>query len=146
MINVPGCSPNPDWVVGTIAHVLLYGIPELDEEGRPLVFYEKLIHEQCERRPYFEEGKFAQDFGEEGCLYELGCKGPMAHCDLSIRGWNKGLNWCVRSGSPCIGCTEPTFPDHDSAGLYGLLDKQSILGIPWKRAEAGKPKKLVKLT
>lgn len=146
MINIPGCPPHPDWVIGTIAHVLLYGIPELDKDLRPLVFYKGLIHENCERRADFEAGKFAKDYGEEGCLFELGCKGPMAYCDASIRGWNNGVNWCNRSGGPCIACTEPTFPDHNGSGLYGLLDKESILGIPWRKAEADKPKKLVKLT
>ena len=144
MINIPGCPPHPDWIIGTIAHVLLYGLPELDDQLRPKVFFKGLIHENCERRAYFEEGKFALDYSEEGCLFQLGCKGPMAHCDVSIRGWNNGVNSCIRSGGPCYACTEPTFPDHDGAGLYGVLDKQSILGIPWRRVEADKPKNLVK--
>jgi len=146
MINIPGCPPHPDWIIGTIAHVLLYGLPELDEKLRPAVFFNGLIHENCERRAYFEGGQFASDYGEEGCLFQLGCKGPISHCDVSIRGWNNGVNWCCRSGGPCIGCTEPTYPDHEGAGLYGLLDKKSILGIPWRKAEADKPKNLVKLT
>jgi hydrogenase small subunit len=146
MINIPGCPPHPDWIIGTIAHILLYGLPELDEELRPSVFFKGLIHENCERRTYFEEGTYAQDFGEEGCLFELGCKGPMAHCDVSIRGWNNGVNWCVRSGGPCYACTEPTFPDHDGGGLYGVLDKKSILGIPWRKVETKKPKTLIKST
>jgi len=146
MINIPGCPPHPDWIIGTIAHVLLYGIPELDDQQRPKVFFSGLIHENCERRYYFENAKFAQDFGDEGCLFELGCKGPISHCDVSIRGWNGGVNWCCRSGGPCIGCTEPTYPDHGGQGLYGMLDKPSILGIPWRKAELEKPKNLVKLT
>ncbi|MGB8657566.1 MAG: hydrogenase small subunit [Candidatus Zixiibacteriota bacterium] len=144
MINLPGCPPHPDWIIGTIAHVLLYGLPELDEKLRPKVFYKGLIHENCERRYYFENGQFAKDYGEEGCLFELGCKGPIAHCDVSTRGWNGGVNWCCRSGGPCIGCTEPTFPDHGGSGLYGLLDRESIRAIPWRKAEADTPKKLVK--
>jgi len=146
MINIPGCPPHPDWMVGTIAHVLLYGLPELDDQLRPVIFYGGFIHENCERRAYFEEGKFAQDYSDEGCLFELGCKGPISHCDVSIRGWNNGVNWCCRSGGPCIGCTEPTYPDHEGAGLYGLLDKKSILGIPWIKTLADKPKNLVNLT
>ncbi len=146
MINIPGCPPHPDWIVGTIAHVLLYGLPELDDQLRPKVFFDGVIHENCERRSYFEQGQFAKDYSDEGCLFELGCKGPIAHCDVSIRGWNNGVNWCCRSGGPCIGCTEPTYPDHDGAGLYGLLDKKSIQGIPWKKTLAEEPKKLVNLT
>lgn len=146
MINIPGCPPHPDWIIGTIAHVLLFGLPELDSELRPTVFFKNVIHENCERRAYFEQGIFAQDYSEEGCLFELGCKGPVAHCDVSLRGWNNGVNWCVRSGGPCYACTEPTYPDHEGAGLYGVLDKKSILGIPWIKSETVKPKNLVKLS
>lgn len=111
VVNIPGCPPHPDWFVGTIANILLFGLPELDELSRPKLFYGKLIHENCERRPYFDKGKFAQKFSDEGCLYELGCKGPYTNADCPIRSWNSGVNWCVQNGSPCIGCCEPEFPD-----------------------------------
>ncbi len=110
VINVPGCPPHPDWMVGTIAHVLLYGIPELDTFGRPKMFFSNIIHDNCERRQYFDNGIFARTFGEPGCMLELGCKGPIAHCDASTRLFNGGVNWCVKSGGVCIGCTEPQFP------------------------------------
>jgi len=114
LINVPGCPPHPDWFVGTLAKVLLLGLPkpeELDEHKRPKDFYGRLIHENCPRRAYFEEGKFARTFSEPGCLNELGCKGPVTYADCPIRLWNNGVNWCIGSGSPCIGCVEPGFPD-----------------------------------
>ena len=119
VINVPGCPPHPDWMVGAIAHYLWYGVPELDDDGRPKMFYPN-VHENCERYSYFEEGKFAKDYGEPYCLYELGCKGPIAHCDVMKRGWNNGVNNCISCGAPCIGCTEPTFPDHGGDGLRGV--------------------------
>jgi hydrogenase small subunit len=131
VINIPGCAVHPDWVVGTIAHVLLFGVPELDQLGRPKMFFGKLVHEQCERRADFENDKMAADFGDEGCLYGLGCKGPIAYCDAPIRAWNNKVNWCVRSGSPCIGCTEPSFPDHDTEGLYAKLPIEKTYGIAW---------------
>ena len=118
MINIPGCPPHPDWVIGTISHVLLFGIPELDDDKRPKVFYGKNVHENCERYAYFAEGKFASDYGQEGCYYELGCKGPISHCDAPLRGWNNGVNTCIKCGSPCIGCVEASFPDHYGDGLY----------------------------
>jgi hydrogenase small subunit len=120
LINIPGCPSHPDWVVGTIAHVLLFGIPELDGHKRPKLFFGKTVHDNCERRSYFEEGKFAEDFGDEGCLMDLGCKGPDTYCDAPIRSWNNKVNWCIQSGAPCIGCTSPSFPDHNG-GLYGVL-------------------------
>jgi len=113
VINLPGCPPHPDWFVGTVASVLIGGLGsvELDDLGRPTAFYGKLIHDNCPRRGYFDEGKFARKFSEPYCLYELGCKGPVTYADCPIRLWNSGTNWCVGSNSPCIGCCEPSFPD-----------------------------------
>jgi len=114
LINIAGCPPHPDWFIGSVASVLLLGLPkaeELDELKRPKVFYGNLIHENCPRRAYFDEGKFAKKFGEPGCLNELGCKGPVTHADCPLRKWNHGTNWCIDAGSPCIGCCEPGFPD-----------------------------------
>jgi len=128
VINVPGCPTHPDWFVGTLSHLLLFGPfqpEELDEIGRPKAFYGKLIHDNCPRRAYFEVGKFAKHFGEEGCLYELGCRGPITYADCPLRHWNGGANWCIDSGSPCIGCVEPDF--FDLVPLYERLGEESIL-------------------
>jgi hydrogenase small subunit len=113
LVNVPGCPPHPDWFVGTVATILLAGLPglELDEYRRPKLFYGKLIHENCPRRSYFDEGKFAKHLSDEGCLYELGCKGTITHADCSLRRWNNSTNWVIGSGAPCNGCVEPDFPD-----------------------------------
>ena len=114
VVNIPGCPPHPDWFVGTVVGILLRGLPrpdDLDELGRPLVYYGKLVHENCPRRADFDAGKFAQHPGQPGCLYELGCKGPMTYADCPTRQWNDGQNWCVGAGNPCLGCVEPFFPD-----------------------------------
>ncbi|MCX5781060.1 MAG: hydrogenase small subunit [Firmicutes bacterium] len=112
IINIAGCPPHPDWIVGTIAHVLLFKeIPPLDAFGRPKMFYGSLIHDNCQRRQYFDNGIFAENFGEMGCNLELGCKGPIAHCDSTTRFWNGGVNWCVKCGGVCIACTESEFPN-----------------------------------
>jgi len=114
LISVSGCPPHPDWLVGTIASVLLKGLPaadDLDAVLRPKAFYGRLIHDNCPRRGFFDVGQFARHTGDPGCLYEIGCKGPMTYADCSIRRWNNGVNWCIGSGAPCIGCAEPGFPD-----------------------------------
>jgi len=114
LINIPGCPPHPDWVVNTVAGIVLKGLPradELDDNLRPLAFYGKLIHETCPRRASFDEGKFAKKPGDEGCLYELGCKGPITYADCPTRRWNNGTNWVIGAGAPCNGCTQPEFPD-----------------------------------
>jgi hydrogenase small subunit len=114
VVNLPGCPPHPDWFVGTVASILLLGLPkpeDVDEFLRPKAFYGNLIHENCERRAYYDENKFAKKIGGPGCLYELGCKGPVTHSDCPIRRWNSGTSWCVGAGSRCLGCCEPGFPD-----------------------------------
>ena len=111
VINIPGCPPHPDWIVGTLAHILLYGSPELDDYGRPKMFFEGLIHNNCPRRQYFDNSIFAKQFGEEGCLLQIGCKGPLTHGDCPTRLWNGASSWCVSANAPCIGCTDPSFPD-----------------------------------
>jgi len=131
IINVPGCPPHPDWLVGTIAALLLRGLPspeELDAALRPRAFYGKLIHDNCPRRAYFDTGQFARHTGEPGCLYELGCKGPVTYADCPIRLWNNGVNWCVGAGSPCIGCVEPGFPDRLQP-MFGKLDQSALEGF-----------------
>ena len=111
VINLPGCPAHPDWLTGTIAKILLETPLDLDDINRPKLFYGTLIHENCPRRPDFDKGKFAVTFGEPGCLYKLGCKGHYTYADCPIRQWNNGVNWCVKAGSPCLGCVEPGFPD-----------------------------------
>jgi hydrogenase small subunit len=131
LINVPGCPPHPDWFVGTVASVLLRGLPkdsDLDEYLRPKAFYGQLIHENCPRRAYFDEGRFAKKLSDPYCLYEVGCKGPVTHADCPIRLWNNGVNWCVGSGAPCIGCVEPTFPDV-VAPVYEKITDEALPNI-----------------
>ncbi len=114
LINISGCPPHPDWFTGTLASILLFGLPmpkDLDEHKRPKAFFGTLIHENCPRRAYYDEGKFAKKLSDPGCLYELGCKGPVTYADCPTRLWNNGTNWCIGSGAPCIGCCEPGFPD-----------------------------------
>jgi len=84
------------------------------------MFYAESIHENCIRRMYFDAGKFARFFGDEGCLAHLGCKGFIAMSDCNKRGWNNNTNWCVKAGAPCMACSEPTFPD-ESAPFYGVF-------------------------
>jgi hydrogenase small subunit len=140
LINIPGCPPHPDWFVGTVASVILSGLPkaeDLDDFLRPKAYYGKLIHENCPRRAYFDEGKFAKKFGEDGCLYELGCKGPITHADCPLRRWNSGTNWVIGAGAPCNGCTQPEFPNETAPFYEKLVDVDlPIVGAYWANKEA----------
>lgn len=136
LVNIPGCPPHPDWFVGTVASIILSGLPkaeDLDDNLRPLAFYGKLIHENCPRRAYFDEGKFAKKPGDEGCLYELGCKGPITYADCPLRRWNNGTNWVIGAGAPCNGCTQPEFPDQTSPFYEKLVDVElPKIGSCWQ--------------
>ena len=110
VIQLPGCPCHPDWFMGTLAHLLLYGEPELDRENRPLMFYARTVHDRCEKRGLFEKGVFASKLGDEGCMFKLGCRGPVTRIDCPVRKWNSHVNWPVGDGTPCIGCAQFGFP------------------------------------
>ncbi|MGB2824089.1 MAG: hydrogenase small subunit [Phycisphaerae bacterium] len=139
LVNIPGCPPHPDWIVGSLMAVAMYGLDavaaQLDELSRPKMYYGKLIHETCPRRADFDANRFARKFGDPGCLYELGCKGPVTYADCPTRMWNSGTNWCVGAGSPCHGCVEPGFPD-DLAPLYKKIDTDRLDGFKLLAAPA----------
>lgn len=118
-INIPGCPPNPYNLVGTIVYYLTKkGVPELDDQNRPTMFFGETIHDNCPRLKYFEEDKFAPSFDSEEarkgyCLYQLGCKGPYTYNNCPTVKFNQ-TNWPVEAGHPCIGCSEPGFWDEMS--------------------------------
>ena len=114
VVNIPGCPPHPDWMVGSLVHLLQKGIPELDDNGRPLLFFGENIHDNCPKVDAYDEGIMAEKLSDpKGCKMDLGCKGPDTYADCYKRKWNGGLNWCVNN-AVCIGCVEPGFPDASS--------------------------------
>lgn len=114
VVNITGCPPNPYNFLSTVVHYLTFKrLPGLDGANRPLFAYDRLIHEHCERRPHFDNGRFAHEFGDEGhrlghCLYFLGCKGPVTHANCSIHQFGHAGSgcWPVAVGHPCFGCAE----------------------------------------
>ncbi len=111
VINVSGCPINPDWFVGTLAHLLMYGRPELDGLDRPTLFYGFTIHRHCQRRSYFDNKEFAEELGDIECMFSLGCVGPRTGADCPYRQWINHVSWPVKANTPCIGCTNQDFPD-----------------------------------
>ncbi len=118
IINIPGCPPISEVMTGIVLYYVTFGtIPELDSFNRPKQFYGKRIHDSCYRRPYFDAGLFAETFDSEEakeghCLYKLGCRGPVTYNACSTTGWNNGVSFPIKSGYPCIGCSEPGFWDN----------------------------------
>ena len=111
ILMLPGCPVHPDWFLGTLAHLLLYGEPETDNLNRPLMFYSTLIHDRCPRRPFFDRGIFAEKLSDKTCLFKLGCRGPVTRTDCPTRQWNGHVNWPIGANTPCIGCAQFGFPD-----------------------------------
>ncbi|MDP2784392.1 MAG: hydrogenase small subunit [Sulfurimicrobium sp.] len=120
VINISGCPPIPVVITGVLAHYLTFGtLPELDGLGRPKAFYGESIHDRCYRRPFYDQGKFAKSFDDEGarngwCLFELGCKGPTTFNACATTKWNQGVSFPIESGHGCLGCSEPNFWDAGS--------------------------------
>lgn len=120
IINVPGCPPIPAVITGVLAHYLTFGtVPELDNLNRPTAYFGDTIHDRCYRRPFYDQGKFAKTFDDEGarkgwCLYELGCKGPTTYNACATVKWNNGVSFPIESGHGCLGCSEPNFWDAGS--------------------------------
>ena len=125
VMNVPGCPPIPAVITGVLAHFLTLGkLPALDAVGRPKAFYGETIHDRCYRRPFYDKGLFAESFDDEGarkgwCLFNLGCKGPVAYNACATTKWNGGVSFPIQSGHGCIGCSEPGF--WDMGGFYEAL-------------------------
>lgn len=115
-INIPGCAPLGDNITETIASVLMFlagvgPLPEFDELGRPAWMFKSTVHRGCVRAGNYEEGEFAEEYGQKECLVELGCWGPVVQCNMVSRGAIGHNGGCMNTGGICIGCTMPGFPD-----------------------------------
>jgi hydrogenase small subunit len=113
VVTIPGCPANPYNFLGTVLQYVTFGtLPALDDLGRPRFAYGRTIHEDCPRRPHFDAGEFAEQFGDENhrngyCLYKLGCKGPVTHANCSLQNFCEVIGaWPIGTGHPCVGCTE----------------------------------------
>lgn len=130
IINVPGCPPIPVVISSLIAHYVTLGqLPQLDSLNRPLSFFGENIHDRCYRRPFYERGKFAESFDDEGarqgwCLYKLGCKGPVTYNACAITKWNNAVSFPIESGHGCLGCSEPDF--WDAGSFYKALSTPTV--------------------
>lgn len=147
-INVPGCPPNPNWIVGTIAFLLannLQQFPSTDALKRPRTYFGERICNNCDRFDNAADnfvgvtgfggggmtvvapndiGSPAHNVPNGWCLKKAGCKGSRTKSDCSLRKWHSpaalqaGVNWCVGAGAPCQGCTQDKFPDGMSPFHY----------------------------
>ena len=96
IVNLPGCPVQPDNITETLLHLALHvaGVEpmlELDEQGRPKWLFERTVHEGCGRAGFAEQGSSRPAGRPPGCLVKIGCKGPVAKCNVPIRGWTAGV-------------------------------------------------------
>jgi len=142
IIKVPGCPPISEVMTGIVLHYATFGtIPELDSEGRPKQFYGKRVHDSCYRRAYFDAGLFAESFDSEEakkgyCLYKVGCRGPVTYNSCGTMEWNNGVSFPIKSGYPCIGCSENDF--WDNSPFYERLENIPGMGIEATADKIGK--------
>ncbi len=142
IIRVPGCPPIAEVMTGVLTYILTFDrLPELDRFGRPLVFYQHRLHDKCQRRPFFDAGKFIESWDDEGarngwCLYKMGCRGPTTYNSCSNFKWNCGTSWPIGSGHGCIGCSEENF--WDNGPLYERLSGIPLPGVESTPEEVGK--------
>jgi hydrogenase small subunit len=119
LLNCPGCPTHPTSILGALAYVISQGYPKVDPKLlTPEILYKHSVHDECPRFHYWGKEIFAKKFGDEGCLFKLGCLGPLSrtHCPRSQ--WNGGVNWCVRAGAPCTACTSESFAKKSDFPFY----------------------------
>jgi hydrogenase small subunit len=117
IVCLPGCPTQPDNLTDVLLYMVLHvtgraPAPRLDDQLRPTWLFGYTAREGCSRAGFTEQGKFATEYGaDRRCLVKLGCKGPVAKCNVPTRGWVNGVGGCPNVGGICIGCTMPGFPD-----------------------------------
>ena len=127
----PGCPVQPDNMSETLLY-LLYQVAgsapmiPLDDKLRPKWLFGMTVHDGCDRGGYYEEGKFAHEYGSPECLVKIGCWGPVVKCNVTKRGWMDGVGGCPNVGGICIACTMPGFPGQIHA-VHGRAAGQQAL-------------------
>ncbi|GAB4281377.1 MAG: hydrogenase small subunit [Coriobacteriia bacterium] len=163
VINVPGCPTNPWWfaltviawlvdactilrggnpVLGVLNSDLSINTAAVDRDRRLTAVYGYPVHgPYCPRFPKHATYQYAEEPGQAGCMFELGCKGPFTSSMCGVHGWNgqqpkllfdgnpyssdefgvatqcktvgngRVGGFCVAAGSTCKGCTERGYPD-----------------------------------
>jgi hydrogenase small subunit len=130
-INIPGCPPNPNWIVGTIAYLIARDLafPQLDGLRRPRTFFNERLCNYCPRfnhdyfvgisdyfRTHFDcpsvneperIGDPNQNTDSAGyCLKLAGCKGSRTKGDCSWRKWHSP-GYGLAGINWCVGAGAP---------------------------------------
>jgi len=111
VVNLPTCPMKPHHFLYTLFYYIKHkNIPPTDMENRPLRFFGNTVHERCIYYNDYQEKIFAKKIGDRGCLFKLGCQGPVTNNDcVKSEGEFDRYN-CIKSGHPCVGCGSENFP------------------------------------
>jgi hydrogenase small subunit len=125
LISLPGCPIHPKWLSFVLLMLAKNKKILLDEMHRPQELYGITVHTGCIRNEYFEWKIDTKGWGlKEGCLfYENGCQAPYTRGSCNKILWNDISSKTI-VGTPCFGCTEPTFPK------TALFETKTNMGIP----------------
>lgn len=127
LLVLPTCPTHPETIVSCLAYFLKFGKPDCDSLHRPKLFYSCSVHGECPKYHYYQNQVFASDFGDEkGCLFKLGCLGPLSYANCPRRQWNNGINWCIRANAPCIACSSEYFVRYKDIPLYRKGEKKRM--------------------
>lgn len=123
VINLPGCPCHGYVLAGTLTALCNEVELTLGPHSSPSEWYGLLVHQGCVRNEYHEYRVEERDFGDKGCLFfYLGCRGPLTHGPCNKLLWNRRSSK-TRVGVPCVGCTEPNFPqDHPFFETPAIVD------------------------
>jgi hydrogenase small subunit len=131
-INIPGCPPNPNWIVGTIAYVFAHldlsnlaaTLPPVDSLRRPRMYYGERICNSCNRftgtagvlttyvglAGNFIDNEEPNQIGDPNlrsyCLKYIGCKGSRTKSDCSLRKWHSP-GYGITGINWCVGAGAP---------------------------------------
>jgi len=125
LISLPACPIHPKWLSFVLMMLAKNKKIIIDELHRPQELYGITVHTGCSRNEYFEWKVDTKGFGlKEGCLfYENGCQAPYTKGSCNKILWNDTSSKTI-VGTPCFGCTEPTFPKSN------LFKTKTNMGIP----------------
>lgn len=124
LVNCPLCPDHPESMIGTMAYLAGKGYPKVNPNFlTPDMFFSRSTHDDCPRYHNYTKHIFAQKFGDDGCLFKLGCVGALAHTECPRRQWNGGVNWCVRASAPCLACSNEDFARKKDFPFYRKSEK-----------------------
>jgi hydrogenase small subunit len=106
VINIPGCPAPPEQFLGAVVAILAGQELHLDSAGRPRALYPHPVHFICPNK----HRERATECAQQGCMYDLGCKGPETAALCPYHQYNNKTSWCIGAAHPCIGCSSPDFP------------------------------------